>query len=224
MGGLLDVFTGDWKASHKVGEVMIAPLDADGFVDSSLGGAKILQFWPESLSEGKAPNWQSKDVPGSPIPIYQWMSGGERQFSFTAMFSRDMDGEIGSDFKEDKYNVDVDAAKAWLYLLSSSDYAQAGDMVAAVAPPILFLAFMGTKIGYNDAAPAVGSFDMSSGVHCIMTGLDIETKNWFPSGRPRLVSASLTFVEVIQIGRNVLPYGRKNMASIASKYTRSPTK
>jgi hypothetical protein len=107
--------------------------------------------------------------------------------------------------------------------LQSSDYEDLGDMKAAVAPPILWMSFMGSKIGYNNVAPSVGSYDMTSGIHCFMSGLDIETRNWFPSGRPRLMTASLQFTEVIQIGKGIYPYGRKTMIDIASKYTRTPS-
>lgn len=224
MGGLLDVFTGTFKASTKVANVIICPLDPDGNFDNDLGGAKILQFWPESLAISKSPNWQSKEIPGSPIPIYQWMSGGERQFSFSAIFSRDMDGEMGVDLKEDKYNVDIDAAMAWLSLLSSSDYETAGDMQAAVPPPILWMSFMGQVIDYNYAAVSEGAKYSANGVHCVMTGMDFEIRNWFPSGRPRLASANLTFAEVIQIGKGIYPYGRDAMKVMAKMYTRTPPK
>lgn len=223
MGGIVSVFTGDWKTSHKLAEVLIAPLNEDGEIDKNLGGAKVLQFWPESLAENKAPNWQNKEIPGSPIPLYQWMSGGERSLSFSAIFSRDMDGDIGTQGgpTEDKYNVDIDAAKAWLYLLSSSSYEKSQDMEVAVAPPILWLSFLGSKIGYNHAAPKLENYELDSGIYCIMTSLDFETRNWFPSGRPRLMSANLAFSETIQVGKGIYPYGRDLLIKLAGKYTRT---
>jgi len=226
MAGLISAFTGDFIVSPKVAQVMIAPLDRDGKVDGEMGGAKVLQYWPESLSESKSQNWQSKELPGLNNPLYQWVNGGERPFTFTAQFSRDMDGTIGNTVEEGKHDVDIDAAIAWLYLLSSSDYEKTADMTVAVAPPVLYLVFMGTHLGYQNEGGApvdnVGSIDnASSGVHCILTEVSVERKNWFPSGAPRSADVSLTFNEVIQIGQNIIPYGRDRLKQLASKYTRT---
>lgn len=222
MAGIVSAFTGDFIASHKVSEVLIVPLDEDGNIDNvELGGRKVLQYWPEALSDGKGANWQSKDIPGAPLPLYQWVSGGERQFSFTAVFTRDMDGEIGEDVKEDKHNVDIDAAVAWLRMLSANDYAPVGDMMAAVAPPVLWLSFLGTSMGYNQQAPQLGVFERDSGVYCILNQVDVERTNWFPSGIPKFATVALTFSEVMQIGAGIYPYGRDGFKDIANRYTRT---
>ena len=74
-------------------------------------------------------------------------------FSFSAVFSRDMDGEIGKDVDEDKFNVDIDAAVAWLNLLSWNDYVETGDGgKVSVAPPVLWLYLKNNNIGYNRQA------------------------------------------------------------------------
>jgi len=227
MAGLMSAFSGDLIVSPKVSNVMIVPLDREAKIDEKMGGAKVLQYWPESLDESKSQNWQSKELPGLNIPLYQWVSGGERQFSFTAQFTRDMDGEINSKLlPKDKHNVDIDAAIAWLYLLSSSDYEAVGDMHVAVAPPVLFLAFMGTKMGYQEegAFKASGSSAIASrtgGVHCSLTEVRVARKDWFPTGGVRSADVSLSFNEVIQIGQNILPYGRKQYKELAENYTRT---
>lgn len=223
MAGIIDVFTGDWKVSKKRAEVIIAPLDIDGFIDLTLGGAKCLQYWPENMSDSDGVNWQTKEIPGSNRPLYQWISGGERSISFTAMFSRDMNGKIGEDFEEDKHNVDIDAAIAWLRMLKSNDYEKVKDMNMAVAPPVLWMMFVGTKLGYNHNAPAVDGSSLESGVYCIMDQFEPEIRAWFPDGTPRLASVSLGFKEVIQVGNNIYPYGRDFMKKIAGKYTRTPS-
>lgn len=223
MTGLIDAFTGDFKVSKKASEVIIAPLDRYGKIDSDLGGAKVLQYWPESLTDSENSNWQAKDIPGSPRPLYQWISGGERPLSFTTLFSRDMDGEIGVDFEEDKHNVDIDAAIAWLKLLKSSDYEAVQDMNMAVAPPVLWLQFSGTKLGYNHAAPQAGNYTLESGVYCILESVEPEYRSWFPSGTPRLASCALAFKEVIQVGSGVYPFGRDLLKWLASNYTRTPS-
>ena len=225
MAGLVSAFSGDMIASPKVAQVLIVPLDQEGKIahDSEFGGKKILQYWPESLSDSKGANWQSKDIPGAPLPIYQWVNGGERPLSFTATFSRDMDGEIGVDVDEDKHNVDIDAAIAWLRMLSSNDYQKDGDMEAAVAPPTLWLSFMGMALGYNDSAsvPKISTYD--SGVYVILNSVEVERTDWFPSGRPRFATVSLSFFETMQIGAGVYPYGRSGMKALSDKYTRTPS-
>lgn len=224
MAGIVSAFTGDFIASHKVSEVLIVPLTEEGFIDNEkIGGMKVLQYWPEALSDGKGANWQSKDIPGANLPIYQWVSGGERQFSFTAVFTRDMDGEIGEDVKEDKHNVDIDAAVAWLRMLSANDYAPVGDMIAAVAPPVLWLSFLGTALGYNEQIPATlgATIEKDSGVYCILNQVDVERTNWFPSGRPKFATVALTFSEVMQIGAGIYPYGHDGFRERANKYTRT---
>ena len=229
MAGLVSAFTGDLIASPKVAEVLIVPLGEDGkLTKDEFGkgdGKRILQYWPESLSDSKGANWQSRDIPGAPLPIYQWVNGSERPLSFTATFSRDMDGEIGEDIDEDKHNVDIDAAVAWLRMLESNDYRPVGDMQAAIAPPTLWLMFMGTKLGYNDNAnvPKVDSYTYDSGIYCILNNVEVERVDWFPSGRPKFANVSLSFLETMQIGAGVYPYGRDGMKALADKYTRTPS-
>ncbi len=223
MTGIISAFTGDFGASKKTASVIIAPLDRDGKIDDDLGGAKVLQYWPESLEITKSQGWQEKPIPGMNLPLYQWTGGGGRSISFTAVFSRDMDGDIKK-IKEDKHNVDIDAAIAWLNLLSSSDYEDLGDMQVAVAPPILWMAFMGSSIGYSGATGNSTGYkgDIAGlGVHCILPEVGESRLNWFPSGRPRFAEVSLSFNEVIQVGQDVIPYGRDTMKNLAANYTRT---
>lgn len=223
MGGLVSAFAGSFTLSSKPSQVVIAPLDADG----KIGDQRILQYWPESLDDNKSPNWQNMDFPGAPLPLYQWVSGGERTFGFSAIFSRDMKGEIGSSDgpEEDKWNVDVDAAIAWLRSLCHNDYGQVGDVKnAAIAPPVLWLYFMGTKLGYNRAATkATGNKDQD-GVYCIMTECGASRTNWFSDGTTRFATVSLGFSEVIQVGQGIYPYGASGFTDLSSKYNRRPKK
>jgi hypothetical protein len=230
MGGLLSAFTGTLETNPKVADVVIAPLDNAGQIDESLGGARLLQYWPESLSDDKSANWQSKDIPGAPVPLYQWISGGERPLSFTTVFSRDMNGTIGKDIDEDKHNVDIDAAIAWLRMLSMNDYGQVGDMEqAAIAPPTLWMMFSGMDIGYNQRAnKALGAlwyddWSNSTGVYCYLTEVSAERTNWFRDGQTRLTTVSLNFVETIQVGGGIYPYGRSDFYAMTKRYTRKPS-
>lgn len=222
MAGPLSAFTGDYDLSTKTAPFIIAPLDDDGKVDEALGGARMLQYFPESIEDSKSPNWQSRDIPGAPLPMYQWVSGGERTFSLTVKFTRDMSGEIGKDVEEDKYNVDIDAAVAWLRLLSWNDYVELGDAGAtAVAPPVLWVQAKGTKLGYNTRASGALGAD-PGGVYCIMTDCGVTMDNWFQDGTVRMVTVSLTFAETMQIGQGIYPYGRSDFLSMAENYKRKP--
>jgi hypothetical protein len=49
------------------------------------------QYFPETITDTKAVNYQTKDIPGGSLPLYQWISSGERIISFTAYFSSDVD-------------------------------------------------------------------------------------------------------------------------------------
>lgn len=234
MGGLVSFLTGDFSGSEDLAQVVIAPLDENGQIDAELGGAKVLQYWPDSVDESDSANWQEKSFPGLNRPIFQWINGGSRQIIFVVKLSRDMDGEIGSEVEEDKHNIDIDAAIAWLHLLKANDYQAVSDMMVAVSPPVLFLSFLGTQMGYNSNVDSALSsefkkektspdFDNRSttGVHCILVDVSVQRTNWFPSGRPRNAEVSLTFNESIQIGQNVLAYGRDKLKQLAAKYTRT---
>lgn len=232
MGGLVSIFNGSFEISPKIAQFVIAPLDADGKIDNREGwGAKVLQYWPDSVSTSKSANWQTKDIPGSPVPLLQWINGSGRQFSFSTVFSRDMSGEIGKDVEEDKFNVDIDAAIAWLESLSSNDYEDVGDVKnASVAPPILWIYMPGNKIGYNSVAEGslnsakYGGWSGPGGVYCVMTEISNERKNWFQDGVLRFTSVSLSFMESIQVGQGIYPYGRKAMMDLSKMYKRTPSK
>lgn len=49
------------------------------------------QYFPDSIADTKAVNYQPKEVPGGTLPIYQWTNSGERTISFTAYFATDVD-------------------------------------------------------------------------------------------------------------------------------------
>lgn len=70
----------------------IALIDLDERTDAVKSERyKILQYFPETITDNKAVNWVPKEIPGGSLPLYQWVSSGERQISFTAKFSCDVD-------------------------------------------------------------------------------------------------------------------------------------
>ena len=222
MAGLLSAFSGDWEIHPKSAEMIIAPIDEDGNIDAELGGGRVLQYWPESIEDQFSANWQEKSIPGSPVPMYQWISGGARAFTCTAMFSRDMDGKINEDIEEDKFNVDVDAAVAWLRMFCLSDYQDRGDVLgAAVAPPVLWVLPTGTKMNYNMAAgSALKTNNNKDGIYCLLLDVSVTRDNWFRTGTVRHATVALNFAETIQVGKHILPYGRSDMKRLADGYGR----
>lgn len=228
MAGIISAFTGDFISQPKEAQFLIVPVDDDGQIDDDLGGEKVLQYWPETLDESSGANWQSKGVPGAPLPIYQWISGAEHTFSFSAVFTRDMYGEIGKDVEEDKYNVDIDAAIAWLRMLSLNDYQTVADVKdVAVAPPVLWMYLDGTKLGNNALAPVStssrgGNNARDYGIYCLLLEVGAVRENWFQDGTVRKATVSLNFAETMQVGQGIYPYGRTQLKSLASLYNRRP--
>ena len=45
---------------------------------------------PDSINETKAANWVQQQVPGQSDPLLQWISGGERVVSFSALVTKDL--------------------------------------------------------------------------------------------------------------------------------------
>jgi hypothetical protein len=223
MTGLISALTGSGQSTRKSAKVILAPLDQEAQIDNSLGGAKALQFFPESLGWSKTQNWQPKESPGLNNPLYQWINGSERPFNFTVNFSRDMHGVIGGDIEEDKYNVDINSAIAWLQLLSHSTYEKKSDMTVAVAPPVVWMHFVGTHLSWLESFKNLVSDENGSGVYCIITEVAPEITKWFNPGTPKKAEVSITAVETIQYGGNVHAYGREGLLKMSENYRRSAT-
>lgn len=75
------------------------------------------QYFPESISDTKGVNQQNKEIPGASLPLYQWVSSGERLISFTASFTADMDITTNPDLRQGalrRRNPDIRSALLWL--------------------------------------------------------------------------------------------------------------
>lgn len=193
---------------EEVAHAYIIPLDPDGSPDTNW--ARSFQFWPATLSDNEAVNYATKQIPGGNLPFYQWVSGGEHQVSFQAVFARDlwMPNQGGGVLKETKHTVDVGAALKWLRTLKNPIYVPGEDFPKP--PPALYLVMPNTPLGR----------DMSDRMLCLMTQCDITYKKWFPDGTPRLAEVSLSFAETLQKpGSNVQFYGNEVVTSIWGRYT-----
>jgi len=200
------------KLHEKKASAWLVSLDP--FNDQPYYPGLRFQYYPASISDTKAVNYSQKAVPGGSLPLYQWINGGERIISFTAMFSSDIDLSLASDAigagslvdevkangVEDR-NVDIVAAVLWLRSMMMPVYTS-HETVHTLPPPKLYLNLPNTGIW---ASGGVSEHHLASAqiVLCLMTQCDVEYKAFFPSGVPRLVSVQLSFAEIPQQGGKV---------------------
>lgn len=168
----------------------------------------VFQYWPESISDDEQVRFQERDVLGASHPLVQWTGGGSRTISFTAQFTAEVDdtqvadtlnvataGLLGST----KYTVDINGAIARIKSFMRGGYRENNLNQATSPPPRLRLVIPGTKIG--------GSSDS---ILTVLRSAPVTYEAWFPNGKPRSASMSLTFSEVIQ-----LPTGDDEVSRIA---------
>lgn len=171
------------------------------------------QYFPEAVSDTKAINYQQKEIPGASLPIYQWVSSGERLISFTAMFSADVDLMFfGQSLGVTQWrrirsqglarrNIDIRSAIVWLRrftLPTYGEHATEAGVPITYPPAKLKLFIPGSGIGLWGGDAGGGGAVSPDTVLCVMTQCDIEVQAMFPSGMPRLVQVSLAFAQVPQ--------------------------
>lgn len=185
-------------------------------------GALAFQYWPESISDTKATNYQQKEIPGGSLPLYQWINGGERLITFTAIFTTDVDLlssqasdpngflEGGGNKVVDRLkasgvqsrNADIRAAVAWLrqYMLPkySAETTSSGGRPLTTAPPTLKLVLPNSGIGL-----AGGDTVNIHSVKVKMTQCDVNFEAFFPNGLPRIATVSLAFAQIPQSGGEI---------------------
>lgn len=179
----------------------------------------VFQYYPESVQDTKAVNYQQKEVFGGSLPLYQWVSSGERLISFTATFTCDVDflaptsqlerTELYVRLKaagQERRNVDIRSATLWLRQFLLPTYGTDKDLAVSgrpltFAPSKLLLSMPGTGIGL------AGGDDRVSGRHtmlCLMTQCDVTYEALFSSGLPRIATVQLAFAQVAQSRGGVL--------------------
>jgi len=199
------------KVSQRKVAAYIVPLKANG--EPETGDALRFQYFPESVSDTKAVNWAPREIPGASLPIYNWISSGERTISFTAVFTTDVDLVVAEknkgfgtsdiatrlkNIKAEDRNVDIRAAVLWLraFMLPTYDTEGPLGVPAATAPPRLLLVF--PKSGMGTAGGAYITGNVPDELQCVMTQCDVNYEAWFPSGLPRVATVSLAFAQVAQ--------------------------
>lgn len=202
-------------------KVAIVPLKvADDTPDG--GGIGEFQYWPETLNDNKTTNYSDKEIPGGSDPLVQWVSGGAREISFTAFFTRDFnvlpggqtEHRIGAN--QIQRNPDINAALAWLRQFLYPNY-QDGDLY--VNPPQKLLLFLPqTKLGFATVLSSGGSTSITDLILCVMTKCDILYKSWFPDGSPRVATADLAFRQIVQRAGRVEFIGSSAFSRLVDRY------
>lgn len=86
-------------AGRRRAECYLIALDDKGAPDTSVKGrpnTRKFQYFPETITDSKAINYATKEIPGGSLPLYQWVNSGARTISFSAVFTTDVD-HIGAD-------------------------------------------------------------------------------------------------------------------------------
>lgn len=179
------------KQSEKKNSVILIPLTADG---EPTVNSFVLQYFPETLTDSLAVNYQAKDIPGAGGPLYQYISTGARTISFAATFTSDLDlgsesGREAATGQHYRRNVDIRTAVAGLRRHMFPTYSG-----GAVFPPMrLYLFIPNSGIGM-----AGGGLPDPNTVLCIMTQCDVTWESYFPSGLPRVATVNLQFTQISQ--------------------------
>ena len=203
------------------------------------------QYFPESISDGKNINYQQKDIPGGSLPLYQWVSSGERLITFTAVFTCDVDyaaakasidptdpSSVAIDVAttalqgrlkasgQIRRNPDIRGAIAWLrrYMLPTYDGTFQAPITRAPNKLRLYLPNSGIGVlGGSDAAG--GSIDS---ICCVMTQCEANYEAYFPSGLLRVATVSLAFAQIPQFRGGVFfPHANdgSGIQNLAGAYT-----
>lgn len=196
--------------------------------NGSESNAIAFQYWPEGIQDTRASNWTPRNIPGGSHPIYQWTSGGERQVSFTAVFTTDTDpGDValedsttntplglpGDPYRPFKDNLlsgvqmgtrdlDLRSAVSWLRYFTYPLYGQ-GEDLRVFEPPKVQLHMPNSRIGYDGADYML----------CVMLQCDVTYEAFFPNGFPRIVEVALQFAEVVQQRSGVRFHDRRRMTA-----------
>jgi len=209
---------GESSIGERTSSVALIELDES---DTQDGPILRFQYFPETISDSKSVNWSPKEIPGGSLPLYQWISSGERTIAFQAVFTTDMDFStpalevVGSKALwqslqasgESPRNVDIRSAVLWLRRFMLPRYGngtQVGTPLTS-APRKLQLHIPGSGIGL--AHGGTSSFhDGQDFITAVMIACEVEWLQFFPSGFPRIATVNLSFAQVAQYkGQIVFP-------------------
>jgi hypothetical protein len=207
------------QVDARTSDCCLIELGPDDSPISGSGGSLVFQYYPESVTDTKAVNYQQKEIFGASLPLYQYIGSGERLISFTAQFTCDVDllntpdstgaTDLYQRLKnagQERRNIDIRAAVMWLrqYVLPSYQdntienqlNQDSGGTQLTMAPRKLILCMPGTGIGFAGGDDGLSGQDS---VPCLMTQCDVTYEALFPSGLPRAASIQLAFGQIGQL-------------------------
>ena len=181
-------------------------------------GFQAFQYFPETITDNKSPEWIRKNMPGGSHPILSFLNGGERIISFAAVFTQDENPEpigalasiltgsfeIGlSDLfgggAERKDTADISAALAFLRKFTYPNYKES----VAQAPPFAII--------YLPNSGIIGQSVFVDSIVGAMVQCDVTYEKFHRNGAPRICVVNLSFVETVQIGENWSFVGRADI-------------
>lgn len=204
----------------------IGALDQKTGVEKS-GSLQAFQYFPETVSDSKSPEWSRRTVPGGSHPLMSFVHGGERSITFPAIFTQEdnpepiglISGLLTGSFslsassllgkKERKDTVDIAAAIAYLRQFTYPKYVN--DL--ANPPPfvVVYLPNSGIVSAMGGGSSFVGA----------MTQCDVTYEAFHRNGSPRIATVQLGFVEVVQVGPNWRFSGSESFQKQADSYKRT---
>jgi hypothetical protein len=234
----MSAFTSISKAFRSSGprpaRAYLIPLDPFKEDIPILDFQRSFQYFPSSLSDSQATNYQTKVIPGLSHPLYQWMSGGARGIAFEAIFTRDRtysDAEQDSiDFGTSKSGAASAEAASRLYygasnlgIANNSDPRNV-DIPSAVAWLRSFLLpeYSADGVSFPSVPQRprpppkliLGMPGMrlnwgiptlpATEIYVIMTGCEVNYEGFFHDGTPRMAKVALSFAEIIQVGGKII--------------------
>jgi hypothetical protein len=197
------------KLATRRAEAIIFDLDSMG---TPTGNNLKFQYWPETITDTKAINWAAREVPGGSLPIYQWISSGERLIGFTAVFTCDNDfldpvAQNNGSWSQLQAggvalkNIDIRSAIVWLRRFMLPNYGAPGSVGVpnVSAPNKLVLSFTNLGLGISGGAGPADAGSNAHDVYCILLQCDVTYVSVFPSGLPRIVEVQVSFGQTGQL-------------------------
>jgi hypothetical protein len=198
--------------NEKRADALLLTLDDQD--DTPIGDFLRFQYFPDSLNDQKQVNYNPKEIPGATLPLYQWMSTGERLITFTAVFTTDIDltitasGQPGQQVNTARLaalanigaidrNVDIRAAIVWLRRHILPRYGPEGSVgtTTVFAPRKVKLYLPNSGIGLYGGQASSTARDS---IIAFMTLCDVTFEAFFPSGLPRIVAVNMAFAQSAQ--------------------------
>lgn len=175
------------QVQGALGKAILIPQPTGGITAADVAlHTFVFQYFPESLTDSQAANYESVNIPGGSHPLQQWVSGGARTISFDAQFASERIVPPGVADLDNPHNVDINGAIWALKFFLYPKY-DATKFLKVLPPPRLWLSMPGTFL----AAPIPT-------VAVILRDIRVDIRAWHGPAIPKFANVSLTFEETVQ--------------------------